>query len=374
MGCHTGLPVDGDPAALTSNVANASGTAFIATTGYGYGDNFTVGLHERLLSLVGGQLDGTLSLGMALVAAKQEYFATSGLYGPYDEKVIESTVLYGFPMVRIGEPGQHRGWKAPTVGARQGTSSAAADVAFTQTAVGTVGVYDQATVDGVAFDPQVSANRPVLPRFDRDVTRVSPSGEFVPAHGVLITNLTDNTTNTAYDPVVPTAALQTSSGIERAFGTSALPARLARINTYMDVTGPKPQRRQRLVVVPARYRAQDTDASGAGQVDTYRRVEYQLQYSTSRDYTEPEIGLVRTERTGDHVTFRVRASDTAGIARVVVLVHTPTGWRMLDLTRTDQTWTTSSPIPTGSEYFVQAVDQNGNVGTANAKARYFTTT
>ena len=97
MGCHTGLPVDGDPAALTSNVANAAGAAFVATTGYGYGDDFTVGLHERLLSLVGHQLDGTLSLGMALVAAKQEYFATSGLYGPYDEKVIESTVLEDDP-------------------------------------------------------------------------------------------------------------------------------------------------------------------------------------------------------------------------------------------------------------------------------------
>ena len=56
------------PLALTSNVANASGTAFIATTGYGYGDDFTVGLHERLLSLVGHQLDGTVSLGTALIA------------------------------------------------------------------------------------------------------------------------------------------------------------------------------------------------------------------------------------------------------------------------------------------------------------------
>ena len=34
--------------------------------------------------------------------AKQEYFATQGLYGAYDEKALSSTVLYGLPMWKIG--------------------------------------------------------------------------------------------------------------------------------------------------------------------------------------------------------------------------------------------------------------------------------
>ena len=37
-------------------------------------------------------------IGTALADAKQEYYASSGLYGPYDEKVIETTAFYGLPI------------------------------------------------------------------------------------------------------------------------------------------------------------------------------------------------------------------------------------------------------------------------------------
>ncbi len=109
LGCHSGLSVPDDvigggpnandvPAALA-----ARGAAYLAVTGFGYGDQNTVGLHERLMAFVAGNLDGTLTLGDAVIDAKQRYFATQGLYGNYDEKVLGSTVLYGFPMWRIGD-------------------------------------------------------------------------------------------------------------------------------------------------------------------------------------------------------------------------------------------------------------------------------
>ena len=59
----------------------------VATTGFGYGDANTVGLHERLMTLFAAQLDGAVTLGDGLAYAKQQYYGTSGLYGVYDEKV-----------------------------------------------------------------------------------------------------------------------------------------------------------------------------------------------------------------------------------------------------------------------------------------------
>ena len=33
--------------------------------------------------------------------AKQDYFATQGVYGSYDEKSLQQVVFYGIPMFRI---------------------------------------------------------------------------------------------------------------------------------------------------------------------------------------------------------------------------------------------------------------------------------
>ena len=74
----------------------------MAATGYGYGDQFSVGLQERLMTLFAGQLDGAVSVGDALRNAKQAYFAGQGLYGAYDEKALSSTILYGLPMFAVG--------------------------------------------------------------------------------------------------------------------------------------------------------------------------------------------------------------------------------------------------------------------------------
>ena len=99
MGCHSGLAVSdatvgGGPAADDLAAAlTARGAAYVASTGYGYGDQVSVGLQERLMTLFAGQLDGAVSLGDALRNAKQQYFGSQGLYGAYDEKALSSTIL-----------------------------------------------------------------------------------------------------------------------------------------------------------------------------------------------------------------------------------------------------------------------------------------
>ena len=85
MGCHSGLAVsdatvgagaaaaDDLPAAIT-----ARGAVYVASTGFGYGDQVSVGLQERLMTLFAAQLDGAVSLGDALRNAKQQYFWQPG--------------------------------------------------------------------------------------------------------------------------------------------------------------------------------------------------------------------------------------------------------------------------------------------------------
>ncbi len=108
MGCHTGLAVSdavvGSGAAADDLAAAIAGdgAVYVAATGYGYGDEFSVGLQERLMTLFAGELDGAVSVGDALRNAKQAYFAGQGLYGSYDEKALSSTILYGLPMFAVG--------------------------------------------------------------------------------------------------------------------------------------------------------------------------------------------------------------------------------------------------------------------------------
>ncbi len=108
MGCHTGLAISdavvGSGAAADDLAAAIAGdgAVYVAASGYGYGDEFSVGLQERLMTLFAGELDGAVSVGDALRNAKQAYFAGQGLYGSYDEKALSSTILYGLPMFAVG--------------------------------------------------------------------------------------------------------------------------------------------------------------------------------------------------------------------------------------------------------------------------------
>ena len=79
------------------------GAVYLAASGFGYGDDTGVQLHDRLIGFFAGQLDGAVTVGDALTRAKQQYFSTQGLYGTYDDKVLESMNLFGLPFYRLGQ-------------------------------------------------------------------------------------------------------------------------------------------------------------------------------------------------------------------------------------------------------------------------------
>ncbi len=83
MGCHSGLnvsnAVSGESGVADFAQAVASGGgAFVTTTGYGYGDQVSVGLHERLMVLFAQQLDGAVSLGGAVELREAEVLRDAG--------------------------------------------------------------------------------------------------------------------------------------------------------------------------------------------------------------------------------------------------------------------------------------------------------
>jgi parallel beta-helix repeat protein len=108
MGCHSGLNVPPNSSAdvpdLVEAFAQKGVTAYIAPTGYSIGLRRTIGAHELLYSYLNKYLCEGRDVGTALMQAKQEYWATNYDFDHIDEKVLESTTLYGLPWVRIRLP------------------------------------------------------------------------------------------------------------------------------------------------------------------------------------------------------------------------------------------------------------------------------
>ena len=113
MGCHAGLSVSdvfvvsplGTPTGRRPTRSAAAPTR--ASSGYAYGDGklvaYSEDLHRRFAENLGGfAVPGDLTIGEAIVLAKQDYFGELGLVGVYDEKASSEFTLYGLPMWQIG--------------------------------------------------------------------------------------------------------------------------------------------------------------------------------------------------------------------------------------------------------------------------------
>ncbi len=113
MGCHAGLSVS--DVFVVSPLGTADwpqaytqrGGTYAGSSGYAYGDGklvaYSEDLHRRFAENIGGlAAPGDLTIGQAMVLAKQDYFGELGLVGVYDEKASSEFTLYGLPMWQIG--------------------------------------------------------------------------------------------------------------------------------------------------------------------------------------------------------------------------------------------------------------------------------
>ena len=116
LGCHGGYSIPTSD--LLNNISpepdwakvflREGAAGYISATGYAYGDTELKEYGERLFLNVAEQLrtgSGPVSLGQALVKAKQQYLAETAQLTGIDQKTLVEMTLYGLPMMKVDLPG-----------------------------------------------------------------------------------------------------------------------------------------------------------------------------------------------------------------------------------------------------------------------------
>jgi hypothetical protein len=105
----------------------------------------------------------------------------------------------------------------------------------------------------------------------------------------------------------------------------------------------------------------------------YDRVNFDLYYSTSADFVAPTIYSVGGLVEGAVMHLKVGVNDPSGVHRVAVAYTTgQVRWQYVDLVydSTMEKW--RGDIPSGATWFIQAVDEAGNVAVSDNKGIYYT--
>jgi Tol biopolymer transport system component len=384
MGCHSGLsvsdalvarPVDPD---WPETFAGKGAAAYAGNLGYGYGDSVTIAYAEALNIGLARGLRDRLSIGEALVQAKQGYLGSLGIVGVYDEKAMSELALYGLPMWSL------RGTAPAT------TPQLPPGVTLLST--------DPDPITGLMVDHYRSQPpSTALTRTDRTEGSfwTGPSGVLVThlrplqpkavfdladdAHGILITGLQSNDLS-AIDPVYARPIVDnTAAEPELPFNDVAFPGKIQSLVAQQTRTG----RRVTAVLAHGQFFSDDVvDSKGAGNQRLFTRIDADVLRSNGTDRQAPRfdaIDAVVLPGPGI-VSFSADVVDLptgspADVARVLVAFRDETSstWRFLDLKRgTGADWGGTAAVGgTRIEYFMQAVDKWGNVAVSTNKGRLF---
>ena len=405
VGCHGGLSVGDvqlgmtspDLATLDWAQLNARGTnQYIAHTTYGYGDTEIIAYSERLAQLFAANIaamttaspGAPVSLGEAVRSAKQEYFASTLVLTPYDEKIMQSWTYYGLPMYSLGGIVQsstfaNAAGATPLTSFATVASTSASPVAFGQpdgkgavpVSIDLTGNALKANVtnDGTFYSVDgntiVAQYRPVQPLVDEPIPSTTPARQY---GGFLITDLLSEDLNSSYRPFVSRPMVDNSvdeSRIEALDG--AFPATLQRI-TEADGT-------QRLLVAAGQYESNQR---------LFREIEGELlpRVGTGDDRAPRFIDVAGQTvsdvgSNGRGVQFNIA---TEGDASRVVVVYREIGndaWSSIELAGqpdgSNKKWFGSAPLTRANpqvEFFAQSVDAAGNVGITSNKIENFEAT
>jgi Tol biopolymer transport system component len=370
MGCHSGLAVSNKvvSAALQPDWPETwgagGGAGWMGNTGFGLGDTAAVAYSERLNSLLVSRLDGSTSVGQALMFAKQEYAAIPYLTG-YDVKVIDEATLYGLPMYRLGSVTPAAApTPAPTfTDAATGLPAASFSVSPTFTKV-TRPSGSYYTVNG---DASFVNRRPIQPTTKLDVTEPN-----LVAHGAVVTAATsqdESGFSVAYSRVVDDLSALSPMLV----GDAIFPSRLQSIATLSTPNGV----RQRLLLYAGQFRSGAGPNPAVGIQRRFTSLAGTVLYAPEAvsDFSAPTFGPVSVTAAGSTVGFAVDVNDADGFAdvkRVFALYLDASGtWKTAEFSHeaTSNRWSGAGPVSgTSVEWFIQAVDDAGNVGVTSNKA------
>jgi hypothetical protein len=398
VGCHGGLNVPDTilapytPASLGSDIqrrfldwaqayAQQKAAVYVANTGFGYGDSDTIDLSERLYGHLASDLNSGGTIGQEWVRALHQYYSEPSNYDVLDEKVMVEANMYGLPFYGFsGTP--HNVPQAPTPPAH--AVEGGVDTAHLPLVNGfNIGqadtlhprlIDDPTRPDGATFQSNGAPwtmgtlsvfYRPEQPTASRDVT--------VPgtvAHGVWVRSLVSHTLAnvTPYKPFPLVRSVDDKP--VRDFPNIYFPATLATVNR--DVTFGAQQ--DTLVMNLGRFFPNQTGDLTKGTEQVIDSAGLDVGYSTSNDYTPPQITQTSAVQSGSSITAFVRVSDASGLARVAVLYHDEGNatWNVVQLDHASgdlwsKTFMDANPIQLDSE----AEDTQGNVAYSFNKAVNF---
>lgn len=416
-GCHSGYNIvnEHDVPDVTrepdwAQTFARQGATFIGGTGYQYGDTDFVEYSERLYLEFARQLrvgTGPVSIGQALVSAKQAYLSdTAEMSGIHEKALIEAT-LFGLPMLSIDLPyGRTTPETDPpivstTVPFQDNPGSLLnlryADVVIDpELTLETVPLNnppsDQATYlsgsDGVLSNPA----QPVLPLEFYNVNVANYVLRGVGFRGGSFTDLPNLL------PLTGAAATEIR-GVHTPFISDYFfPVRLWNVNYVGALIGASGEQ-TRLAVLPAQYRS-SSGVSTTGTMRRFENLEFRLYYSANTaSYSEydyvpaqaapPLIANISAayDAQASEIDFQatVVGDPTAGIQEVWVVYTLEDGqasgtWLPFDLIQ-DETdsrlWTGSLTLQAGASpsdlrYVVQAVNGVGVVAYATNLGVYYT--
>jgi uncharacterized repeat protein (TIGR01451 family) len=387
MGCHAGLNVpdaylpSGDP--LAADWADTlARSVYVANTGYGYGETDIVALSERLMADFAGGLSDH-SVGRAHAAAKQLYFGQSGIYGAYDHKVMQQSVLYGIPNYVVeGSSAQQiqlQALPAALAAAPEpdpATGLQAANVEFAPS-----GFDQDDTDDGTVFTTpggglEVENGRPVIPTLTQDVT-----ADALFARGAILTGATWEE-HADINPKYARATIDLSANEPEIEHPGPFPSYFLNL----ERSGIRGEEADNLTALLGQFIPDEGSTSGTMMLftDMQARVFYGDAESES---VKPEFLNVAGESDGEFQSFTVDVVDRTELGQeppagevvyVSALVAGGDGiWREVPLVQVPgtNTWVGQAPVIGGSSgWFLQAVDAAGNTAVTTNKTFFFAPT
>jgi CSLREA domain-containing protein len=421
LGCHSGYSIPNNDLLLNASpnpdwakAFLAKGAAgYVAASGYAYGDTELTEYGERLFVEMSQQLrtgNGPISIGQALVAAKQQYIANTAQLTGIDQKTIAEMTLYGLPMMKVNMPGQRLNPVAST-SIVSGTSPFASGPAANTTLSSTTVTLSPATSVHTLSLPNLANNstvtttylsgadgviaNPFEPIYPKDIYDVSVAGKVL--RGVAFYG----GTYADQGGIVPLTSAPTTetSRAHLSFNTEVFyPTQIWMPNFSEALDGG----RTRLVAIPAQFQSSAPGAIDGTlrSFDTMRMKFYYLpdnwpasgsaSVKAAAVSAAPSILGASAVADGSNVDFSVNAEvdGSSGVQEVWVLYTGKPGspyygeWFPLDLTQTatDPTrWEGALALQGGADpqdilFMVEAVGGAGLTNLATNLGAYYTVT
>jgi len=330
MGCHGGfevpdreaLPPDPalgiDPSLDYVQAMARQRAVFIASTGYGLGDDQGLAGTELLLTYLSKEMvQGHAIIGEALKNAKDTFLLSQTSMTAYDEKSSIELTLFGLPQYEVVVP-EGSGSVTPlqAEASSQPFSLTVQDGATTTTTSHGIAPVD--TPNGRYFsadgDAQATAFRAIEPR----VVIPIPPGN--PVQGVLIRSGTFTDTP-GFDPVVSRPTQEWL--IDDQEPNTCLDAYWPAVPVTLNSVDPGGGGAQALVVTPGQFRCTSGSApTVTGTQRNYTSLTVELLHSNPADTEPPKVSEVSMRPgAGSSLDVTVKTNDISGVAKIVLLKY-----------------------------------------------------